>query len=96
MPDSQFSVAKLTLPISMVTTIVGGSAWLTTTRGDVNHLQQKVDVHISDFKTQKEKVDKQGEIISKMDGKLDLLIRQLQVIERRLNANHPPHRDRRN
>ena len=88
-----FSLAKLTLPISMVTTIIGGSAWLTYTRSDVNHLTTKVDVHIVEFKKTTEKMharnNKQGEIISRMDGKLDLMLKQLALIERRLNARRP-------
>lgn len=87
---ASLSLAKLTLPISMLTTIIGGSAWLTTTRSDVNHLERKVTSHVSEFKTFKEKIydkqNKQGELISKMDGKLDLMLKQLQIIERRLNA----------
>jgi len=80
-----YSIAKLTLPISMVTTIIGGSAWLTSTRSDVNYLQEKVNIHVIEFKESLKMQHRQGEIVSKMDGKLDLVLSQLRLIERRLN-----------
>jgi len=86
------NVSKLTLPISMLTTIIGGAAWLTTTRADVNHLQVKVDSHIEDFKKSRLKSEKQGEVISEMNGKLDILLKQMQTMERRLNQRPPPRR----
>lgn len=86
------NVSKLTFPLSMLTTIVGGAAWLTTTRGDVNHLQLKVDTHIEDFKQSHTamavKTAKQGETISEINAKLDLLLRQMENIQRKLEHHH--------
>ena len=92
------NVSKLTFPLSMLTTIVGGAAWLTTTRGDVNHLQIKVDSHIQDFKSSHTamsvKASKQGEAISEINAKLDLLLRQMENIQRKLERHHGGDRDR--
>lgn len=92
MPDSHhFSIAKLTVPIGMVTTIIGGSAWLATTRADVSHLDEKVKIHIVDFKKNELKVQttqqKHGEIISRTEAKIDIMLKTMQSIERRVNSN---------
>lgn len=92
------NASRLTFPISMLTTIIGGAAWLTTTRGDVNHLQLKVDTHIQDFKhshtSMAIKSSKQGEMISEINAKLDLLLRQMENIQRKIDHKHGGERER--
>lgn len=90
--DALYSVSKLSVPIGMLTTIIGGSAWLTSTRNEVVHVRsefEKLEVEFRQFKrVTQDKQSSQGEMISKIDGKMDLVLKSLSVIERRINANH--------
>lgn len=92
MPDPSFiSITKLSVPLGMLTTIVGGSAWLTSMHNQVEHVTARFERVETEFRLFKDvtqqKQQAQAEIISKMDGKLDLMLKQLQVIERRINAH---------
>ena len=75
---------KLTVPLGIVTTIIGGSAWLTTIRNDLNNLEDNVSIYSIQVSKQKEKQIEQAIIISKMDGKLDLIIDELHNIRSRI------------
>lgn len=92
MPDPIYSVSKLSIPIGMLTTIIGGSAWLTSTRNEVVHVTkqfEKLEIEFRQFKRVTQvKQSLQGEMIHKIDGKMDLVLKQLGIIERRINANH--------
>jgi len=85
-----FSLAKMTIPVTMIGSIIGGSAWLTTTRSDVNHLTEVVEIHIVDYKKYRDKTydsqKKTDEKLSRMEGKQDLILKQLSLIERRINS----------
>ena len=39
------SVKSLSIPVTMIGSIVGGSAWLQATRSDLDHLTEKVGRH---------------------------------------------------
>lgn len=88
MPDS-YSVSKLSIPIGMLTTIIGGSAWLTSTRNEVVHVTrqfEKLETEFRQFKKDTQlKQQVQGEMIHKIDGKMDLILKQLAIIEQRMN-----------
>lgn len=75
---------KLTVPLGIVTTIIGGSAWLTTIRNDLNNLEENVSTYSIQVSKQKEKQIEQAVTISKMDGKLDLIIDELHNIRSRI------------
>lgn len=93
MPDpATLSVSKLSFPIGMVTTIIGGAAWLSTMHTQVQFISNRFEIVEREFKAFKDttthKQQIQGEMISRMDAKLDLMLKQLQIIERRINNNH--------
>ena len=94
MPDT-YSVSKLSIPIGMLTTIIGGSAWLTSTRNEVMHLArqfEKVETEFRQFKKDTQvKQQVQGEMIHKIDGKMDLILKQLTVIEQRMHRRPTKH-----
>lgn len=90
MADPVYSISKLSVPIGMLTTIIGGSAWLTSTRNEVVFVKsqfEKLDKDFKDFKVMAiQRQQTQGEMIHKIDGKMDLILKQLQLIERRLDT----------
>jgi len=75
------SVKSLSIPVTMIGSIVGGSAWLQATRSDLDHLTEKV----GGLKDKIEIIDKlsrgQDERLSRMEGKQDLILESI----RRLN-----------
>lgn len=89
------SIKSLTIPASMLATILGGAGWLTTTRADLNHLTDKVENHRQDFKENTANTSGKFEIInnigrgqderlSRMEGKQDLILHTIQQIEQRI------------
>ena len=91
-PSLPISITKLSIPLGMVTTIIGGAAWLSSMHEQVNHVTQRFESVEKEFRTFKDvttaKQQAQGEMIHSMDAKLDLMLKQLGIIERRLNAAH--------
>ena len=90
------SIKALTIPISMLASILGGSAWLTTTRSDLNHLTDKVRNHRIEFKESRKQSNtkmqmlsnferSQDERLARMEGKQDLILKTMQTLERRIN-----------
>jgi uncharacterized protein YdgA (DUF945 family) len=93
MPES-VSIKNLTIPVSMLTTILGGSAWLTSTRAELEHLREKVGIHRQDFKETKKELKQKIDLISTMersqDGRLtrieskqDLILQLIKKLEKR-------------
>ena len=87
--NTAMSLKNISVPIGMLATILGGAAWLTSTKADVTHLQEKVEKHIIDFKQHKvrihDKTNKNVEKVNQIEAKLDLVIDQLRRIDRRLD-----------
>jgi hypothetical protein len=95
MPDT-VSVKALTIPVSMLTTILGGSAWLTTTRADLDHLTEKVEINRLDEQAEQhriyDKIESLDEMerlqdvrLSRMEGKQDVILQTIQQLEKRLS-----------
>ena len=68
---------------------VGGISWLTNVRSEVISLKDRF-VHFERNSLDGQKINNaihgsQGEIISKIDGKMDIMIAQLMAIQRRLD-----------
>lgn len=85
MLDATAMLAKWSVPLGVATTIVGGSAWLTTTRNRVEQMASEVLDLREDYRVQATKVtdriqrqeEKIGEVQSRLaaiEAKLDFLI----------------------
>jgi len=74
------SVKSLSIPVTMIGSIVGGSAWLQATRSDLDHLTEKV----GSLKEKIEVIDtlsrNQDERLSRMEGKQDLILESIRRI----------------
>ena len=56
MTDTPVSIKRLTIPASMLATVLGGSAWLTTTRSDLSHLTDKFKTFQIEYKENKKEL----------------------------------------
>jgi len=94
MADIPVSLKAITIPVSMVASILGGSAYLTSTRSDLDHLVDKVKNHRMDFKetraTTRDKIKMlsqfehaQDKRLSRMEGKQDLILQTVRNLEKR-------------
>lgn len=90
MPDaSAFAyISKLSIPVTLITTIISGSAYVSTMHSKITHVTnhlRAVDLEFKDFEYETEaRQREQGQLIHKIDGKLDQITMQLSAIEARL------------
>lgn len=87
-------LAKLSVPLGVATTIIGGSAWLTTMHNKVETIEKEFGSFTVEYQEGKskvlDKVNNQDSRLSRIEGKLDLLIENLQTIRRRKNEGNYP------
>jgi len=94
MADS-VSVKSLTIPVSMLTTILGGSAWLTSTRAELDNLIEKVEINRITEKELRNQISRkidsirnmerlQAERLSRIEGKQDIILHSVQQLEKRV------------
>lgn len=86
MVDPLAYLSKLSVPFGVITTIIGGSAWLTTTHTKVEMIEKQFTVFAAEYSEEKgkilDKVNDQESKLSRIEGKLDILI---ETIRRRRN-----------
>ena len=83
MPD--LSLKNLTIPVSMLTSIIAVSALITGTRSDLDHLTSRVDNFREDLKESDSDLKNQDERLSRMEGKQDLILHTIQQLEKRFS-----------
>lgn len=87
MVDPLSILAKLSVPLGVATTIFGGSAWLTTTHNTVVETQQELEEMKADTKENRkavyQKLSNQDERLSRMEGKIDIIIQNMPRITKR-------------
>lgn len=83
--DPSWIFAKLSIPVGVLTTVIGGSAWLTTTRNRVEQVANDLVELKAEYRSQKDKIldrlemqdDKLSEAnarLSGLDAKVDIII----------------------
>ena len=93
------SIKALTIPVSMLASILGGSAFLTGTRSDLNHLTEKVSAYRMDYKENEKliriKISQldgleraQDARLTRMESKQDLILQTLQQMEKRIEKRN--------
>lgn len=91
MTDSIAFLSKWSVPIGVLTSVMGGSAWLTTTHNTVEHIQAEAQEIKEDIREHKsniyEKLYNQDQRLSRIEGKLDLLVDEMVKVKR---ARHQP------
>ena len=89
-------LSKLSVPLGIVTTIIGGSAWLTTTHNKVDAIDKDLSSFTVQWQEQRGKlsdqVNAQDSRLSRIEGKLDLLIENMRAW--RQNAKNNPSSNR--
>lgn len=72
---------KLSIPLGVLTAVIGGSAWLTTTHDKVETIEKDLSSFTTMWQEQKERlasqVNAQDSRLSRMEGKLDLLLENI-------------------
>jgi len=91
MVDPLAYLAKLSVPLGVATTLLGGSAWLTTTHNKVETIEKDLTVFTEQWHQQKSKlydqVNGQDSRLSRIEGKLDMLIETMEHFRRRNASN---------
>ena len=82
MPD--ISVKTLAIPVTMLSSVLAGSAFVTDTRSDLDHLKERVSEHRKDFKDSISDLKELHEKLSRMEGKQDLILHTIKRLEKRL------------
>ena len=80
MPD----IKTLAIPVTMLSSVLAGSAFVTDTRSDLDHLKERVSVHRQDFKDSISESKEQHKRLSRMEGKQDLILHTIKRLEKRL------------
>ncbi len=82
MPD--ISVKTLAIPVTMLSSVLAGSAFVTDTRSDLDHLKERVSEHRKDFKDSISDLKELHDKLSRMEGKQDLILHTIKRLEKRL------------
>ncbi len=82
MPD--ISVKTLAIPVTMLSSVLAGSAFVTDTRSDLDHLKERVSEHRKDFKDSISDLKELHDKLSIMEGKQDLILHTIKRLEKRL------------
>jgi len=83
MPD--INAKNIAIPLTMLGSVVAGSAYITDTRSDLDHLTSRVNHHRSDFKDSISESKDQFERLSRMEGKQDLILHTIKQLEKRFS-----------
>ena len=82
MPD--ISVKTLAIPVTMLSSVLAGSAFVTDTRSDLDHLKERVSEHRKDFKDSISDLKELHDKLSRMEGKQDLILHTIKRLEKRI------------
>tara|TARA_R110000824_G_scaffold96013_3_gene230434 strand:+ start:1190 stop:1447 length:258 start_codon:yes stop_codon:yes gene_type:complete len=79
------SVKSISIPVTMIGSIIGGSAWLQATRSDLDHLTEKVQVQTVKLNVIDKLSRSQDERLSRMEGKQDLILESIRRLNNRMD-----------
>ena len=82
MPD--ISVKTLAITVTMLSSVLAGSAFVTDTRSDLDHLKERVSEHRKDFKDSISDLKELHDKLSRMEGKQDLILHTIKRLEKRI------------
>lgn len=75
------ALSRWSVPIGVLTTVIGGSAWLTTTHNKVNQIDSDMTTLRAEFNVSKDRISDrlldQDQRLSRIEGKLDIVIREV-------------------
>ena len=72
--DVLFFFSRWSVPLGVVTSLIGGSAWLTTLHSNVDHLQAQSVTLRQELVEQRKGIEGQDQRLSRMEGKLDSIL----------------------
>jgi hypothetical protein len=74
-------IARWSIPFTMLISVMGGSAWLTTTANKVTALESEVAMFRAEYQLQRDRMfdqlSDQDQRLSRIEGKLDIVIESL-------------------
>jgi hypothetical protein len=74
-------LAKLSIPIGVATTVIGGSAWLTTLHNKVEAVESTLDERTDRASQERrvlfQKADNTETRLSRIEGKIDILLERM-------------------
>lgn len=70
-----YVLAKWSVPFGMATTIIGGSAWLTSTHNTVEQSQVELRQLKSDFREMNKEASNFSERLGRIEEKLDFIVK---------------------
>lgn len=77
--DNTFDfLSRVSIPLGVATSIIGGSAWLTTTHNRVENLSEEVAYLRVELKEEGEKRQHSDSRLARMEGKIDIIIQDIQ------------------